>query len=224
MPQRARTASLHLGDEKHALDISSILDFIQPGINAIIDDEVTKRFDAKELQTWNLLTRTDTLYHYKSIRLAFIWLSGFIFRYFIMFPIRIWITSIGMFWLFSSTAAIGLVPEGPLKRWLYARVSIMCFRILSRGFSGVITYHNTENKAVGGGICVANHTSPIDVVILHCHNAYALVGQKHGGFLGMLQNALSRATHHIWFDRFEMRDRSGKKTKKQNKTKSFMIV
>ena len=29
---------------------------------------------------------------------------------------------------------------------------------------------------IQGGICVANHTSPIDVLVLACDNAYALVG------------------------------------------------
>ncbi len=33
-----------------------------------------------------------------------------------------------------------------------------------------------ENKAKGGGICVANHTSPIDAILLACDNCYALVG------------------------------------------------
>ena len=41
-------------------------------------------------------------------------------------------------------------------------------------FTGVITYHNPENKPKGG-ICVANHTSPIDVLLLACDNVYALV-------------------------------------------------
>ncbi|KAF8785866.1 Glycerol-3-phosphate acyltransferase 3 like protein [Argiope bruennichi] len=75
-------------------------------------------------------------------------------------------------------------------------------------FLPFFTYHNKENKAKGGGICVANHTSPIDVVILACDNCYALVGQTHGGFLGVLQRALARATSHVWFERFEMKDRS----------------
>lgn len=57
---------------------------------------------------------------------------------------------------------------------------------------------------------MANHTSPIDVVILHCDNSYALVGQKQGGFLGMIQRSLARAAQHIWFERFEMSDRQGK--------------
>ena len=32
-----------------------------------------------------------------------------------------------------------------------------------------------ENRAKGGGICVANHTSPIDIIILGCDNTYAMV-------------------------------------------------
>src|SRR5882757_6444504 len=46
-----------------------------------------------------------------------------------------------------------------------------------------------------------------DVAILACDNCYALVGQRQGGFLGVLQRALARATSHIWFERFEIRDR-----------------
>merc|ERR1712110_997174 len=58
------------------------------------------------------------------------------------------------------------------------------------------------------GICVANHTSPIDVLILACDNAYALIGQMHGGFLGQLQTILSKCSDHIWFERSESKDRA----------------
>ena len=47
----------------------------------------------------------------------------------------------------------------------------------------VVTYHDTENRPKGG-ICVANHTTPIDIMTLACDNAYALTGQRHGGFNG----------------------------------------
>ena len=40
--------------------------------------------------------------------------------------------------------------------------------------SAVITYHGAENRPKSG-ICVANHTSPIDVLCLASDNAYALV-------------------------------------------------
>lgn len=35
-----------------------------------------------------------------------------------------------------------------------------------------------ENMAKGGGICVANHTSPIDAILLACDRNYALVKIK----------------------------------------------
>jgi len=54
---------------------------------------------------------------------------------------------------------------------------------------------------------VANHTSPIDVLVLACYNAYALIGQRHGGFLGYLQDQLSKASPQIWFERGESKDR-----------------
>uniref|UniRef100_A0A915IF76 Phospholipid/glycerol acyltransferase domain-containing protein n=1 Tax=Romanomermis culicivorax TaxID=13658 RepID=A0A915IF76_ROMCU len=57
------------------------------------------------------------------------------------------------------------------------------------------------------GICVANHTSPMDVQVLSMDNCYALVGQKQGGLLGLIQRALNRASDHIWFERAEVNDR-----------------
>lgn len=73
------------------------------------------------------------------------------------------------------TALVGYVNPGEFKSLLNKYVSIMCFGILSRAISSVVTYHNEENKPKSG-ICVANHTSPIDVLILMCDNCYSLVG------------------------------------------------
>ena len=53
----------------------------------------------------------------------------------------------------------------------------MSFRFLASVFSSVITTHDTENM-VQNGICVANHTSPIDAMVLGCDRAYTLVGQR----------------------------------------------
>ncbi|XP_039228519.1 glycerol-3-phosphate acyltransferase 3-like isoform X4 [Drosophila yakuba] len=82
----------------------------------------------------------------------------------------------------------------------------MCFGVLSSAISAVITYHNEDNRP-SSGICVANHTSPIDVLVLMCDSTYSLIGQRHGGFLGVLQRALARASPHIWFERGEAKDR-----------------
>ncbi len=77
-------------------------------------------------------------------------------------------------WLAICTAVVGYVPKGTFKRWLNERVSIMCFQVLSSALSSVITYHNVENKPKTG-ICVANHTSPIDCLVVACDNCYSLV-------------------------------------------------
>ncbi|XP_066581595.1 glycerol-3-phosphate acyltransferase 3 isoform X3 [Prorops nasuta] len=182
------------------------LDYIRAGVEAIIEDEVTSRFEAEELKNWNLLTRTNRQYEFISWRLTVIWMCGFVMRYCFLLPLRIFICFIGVMWLTVCTAVVGYIPEGSFKRWLNYKVSLMCFAVLSSALSSVITYHNPENRPLRG-ICVANHTSPIDVLVLMCDNCYSLIGQRHGGFLGLLQRALARASPHIWFERSEVKDR-----------------
>ncbi|XP_076295942.1 glycerol-3-phosphate acyltransferase 4 isoform X2 [Lasioglossum baleicum] len=191
---------------KREFELAICLDYIKAGVEAIIEDEVTSRFEAEELKNWNLLTRTNRHYEFISWKLTVIWMFGFFMRYCFLLPLRIFICFIGVMWLTVCTAVVGYVPEGIFKRWLNYKVSIMCFGVLSSALSSVITYHNPENRPVRG-ICVANHTSPIDVLVLMCDNCYSLIGQRHGGFLGILQRALARASPHIWFERSEVKDR-----------------
>ncbi|CAN8024090.1 unnamed protein product, partial [Ixodes persulcatus] len=188
----------HLGD---------ITYFIKKGVEAIIDDVVTKRFATEELPSWNLLTRTNKNYTFVSFRLTVIWCIGCILRYVFLFPMRVALTCVGMLWLICCTAILGYFPEGRFKRFLYWHISLITFRILSRAVSAIVTYHNRENRAKPGGICVANHTSPIDVAMLASDNCYALVGQTQGGFIGVIQTALNKAASHIWFERAEIKDR-----------------
>lgn len=187
--------------------LGDITYFIKKGVEAIIDDVVTKRFATEELPSWNLLTRTNKNYTFVSFRLTVIWCIGCLVRYVLLFPMRVALTFVGMAWLICGTAVVGCFPEGRLKRFCYWHVSLITFRILARAVSAIITYHNRENRAKPGGICVANHTSPIDVAMLASDNCYALVGQIQGGFIGVIQTALNRATSHIWFERGEIRDR-----------------
>lgn len=83
---------------------------------------------------------------------------------------------------------------------------------------------------------MANHTTPIDVVILANDGCYAMVsvmrvcrrafvclymcvcsvvlmlccpqvGQIHGGLMGVIQRSMVRSCPHVWFERSEMKDR-----------------
>ncbi|BET02187.1 Acyltransferase [Nesidiocoris tenuis] len=192
---------------KREFQLADCFDLVKAGVEAIIEDQVTSRFEAEELKSWNLLTRTNRQYEFISWQLSFMWVAGFFIRYSFLLPMRVLICFYGVLWLTLCTAIVGYLPNGRLKRWVNRKVSMMCFNVLSSALSAVITYHNPENRPKKG-ICVANHTSPIDVLVLMCDNTYSLIGQRHGGFLGVLQRALARASPHIWFERGEVKDRA----------------
>lgn len=187
--------------------LSDCFYFTRRGIESIVDDEVTQRFTSEELVSWNLLTRTNNDFQYISLKLTLVYGLGIFVRYCILAPLRITLACIGLSWLVIGTSAVGLLPNCRVKFWLSEWVHVMCYRICARGLSATIRYHNRENRPKKGGICVANHTSPIDIVILCNDGCYAMVGQVHGGLLGVVQRAMVRSCPHVWFERSEMKDR-----------------
>uniref|UniRef100_A0A672ML45 Glycerol-3-phosphate acyltransferase 3-like n=1 Tax=Sinocyclocheilus grahami TaxID=75366 RepID=A0A672ML45_SINGR len=201
--RRNRPKSAERGD----FTLSDVLYFTRKGIESIVEDDVTQRFTSEELVSWNLLTRTNNNFQYISLRLTVLWGVGVVVRYCILLPLRITLTAIGLSWLVIGTTMVGVLPNFRVKGWLSDLVHLMCYRICARGLSATIHYHNKQNRPKRGGICVANHTSPIDVVILANDGCYAMVGQVHGGLMGVLQRAMERSCPHIWFERAEMRDR-----------------
>jgi len=78
-------------------------------------------------------------------------------------------------YLMLMTSIIPLLPWANVRRWFYNWSALTCFRILSRSISAVVTFHNRELRPKSDGICVANHTTPIDVFILSCDKTYAMV-------------------------------------------------
>lgn len=179
--------------------------FISAGIEAIIEDEVTTRFKTAQLSSWNFLSRSRPAFTI-SWNLTLIWFIGFIIRYFFLFPIRIVLFTISGCLLILGSALLGCIPNTKLREEWNKRVMLIIMRISSHAFSAIVTFHNKENRPTNG-ICVANHTSPIDVIFLSCDNCYAMIGQRQDGFLGFIQRSLSRSTHHIWFERSEAKDR-----------------
>ncbi|KAM4528105.1 glycerol-3-phosphate acyltransferase 4 isoform 5-T5 [Odontesthes bonariensis] len=115
------------------------------------------------------------------------------------------VTGICLF-IFLSTL-VGFLPNAKLRSYLSEKVHLMGYRICVKSLTAIITYHNRENKPKNDGICVANHTTPIDVIILANDRCYSLVGQVHRGLLGMIQTAMVKSSPHIWFERAEVKDR-----------------
>jgi len=194
-------------DQTFEFDLSNCLDYVKAGVEAIIEDEVTSRFEAEELKNWNLLTRTNRYYEFISWRLSVIWVCGFFIRYFVLMPIRVFVCFVGVLWMVLTLALVGLIPMEETRRYLNDLAFKISFRIICRSLSAVITIHNMEHRPKQCGFCVANHTTPIDIAILSTDCSFSLIGQRHGGFLGVLQRALARASPHIWFERAESKDR-----------------
>nr|XP_020748559.1 glycerol-3-phosphate acyltransferase 3 isoform X6 [Odocoileus virginianus texanus] len=177
------------------------------GLEAIVEDEVTQRFSSEELVSWNLLTRTNVNFQYISPRLTMVWVLGVIVRYCVLLPLRLTLAFIGISLFVIGTTLVGQLPRSSLKNLLSEVVHLTCCRICVRALSGTIHYHNRQYRPQKGGICVANHTSPIDVLILTTDGCYTMVGQVHGGLMGIIQRAMVKACPHVWFERSEMKDR-----------------
>lgn len=77
-------------------ELCTILDYTKAGMEAIIEDQVTSRFEAEELKNWNLLIRTNRGHEFISWKLTFIWMCGFFMRYFFLFPLRVIICFCGV--------------------------------------------------------------------------------------------------------------------------------
>ncbi|XP_037947654.1 glycerol-3-phosphate acyltransferase 3 isoform X1 [Teleopsis dalmanni] len=188
-------------------DLETCLDYIRTGVEAIIEDEVTSRFEAEELKSWNLLTRTNRHYEFISWKITLIWMIGFTIRYFILMPLRVFVCFLGVAVAVVTNSLVAFLPFQFLRHYCADLSYKLSFRLITASLSAVIKFHNTEYKPKASGFCVANHTSPLDVGVLSTDCTFSLIGQRHGGFLGIMQRALARASPHIWFERGEAKDR-----------------
>ena len=127
--------------------------FLKAGIEAIVEDSVTCRFEAERLACWNMMTRTSHIWcEFISWKLNLLYYLGFLFRYGFLLPVRAIIFFIGLIFLSMSTAVLGLLPDGSLKRDLNEKCMLTSFRILSRCLTAVIYFHDEHNKAKNGGM------------------------------------------------------------------------
>ncbi|KAI1732225.1 glycerol-3-phosphate acyltransferase 4 [Ditylenchus destructor] len=140
------------------LAVEDSLYFIETGVEAIIEDEVTTRFQAEKLKSWNMLTRSIHLFNECiNWKLTLIWALGVLFRYFVLLPFRLILFYAGTLLLIMATTAIGTLPNGVLKQWLNMKCMLFCYRILMRAVSAIIHFHGQENRAMNGeGTCINN--------------------------------------------------------------------
>ncbi|CAL4193562.1 unnamed protein product, partial [Meganyctiphanes norvegica] len=170
--------ALGIKEDLHGFHLEDIVGYITAGVYSITEDSVTRAFESQELTQWNLLSRNNThAYEFVSFRLTCCLILGTIIRYMLLLPVRLVILLFGLFLLCCSMIIVGLFPNGRLKRWLYKKLSVFCFDFIAGSLSLVATFHNPEN-APKCGIAVANHTSPIDSMVLATDNCYDFIKEK----------------------------------------------
>ncbi|XP_032042076.1 glycerol-3-phosphate acyltransferase 3-like [Aythya fuligula] len=195
------------GHHREYFHLGDVMYFAKKACEAVAEDEVTRRFSSEELLSWNLLSRTNANFHCVSWQLTVVWIIGILIRYCLLMPFRICLAFFSILLLISANTVVGQFPNGRVKCWLSNQVQMTCAALGIRCLSGLVQFHNRKNRPRKGGICVANHTSPVDVLILASDGCYSLVGQVHGGLLGLIQKSCMQTTQHVLFERSEMKDR-----------------
>eukprot|EP00808_Paulinella_micropora_P007288 g7097.t1 len=169
---------------------------IRRGMITVVQDDFSKCFESAAPDNWNW-----------NIYLFIFWSIGVLIRYLILFPIRCIILFMGFLGFFLGMGVLFLVYKDKSRRKLQERklASYLAYMFVFSWF-GVVKYHGVAQARKPNRIWVANHTSMIDIMVLLTVNSYALVGQRHPGWIGGMQHALD-GLGCLWFDRKETRDR-----------------
>ncbi|XP_077157124.1 glycerol-3-phosphate acyltransferase 3-like [Paroedura picta] len=192
---------------REGFEFSDVFYFSKKGLEAIVEDQVTQRFTSEEPLFWNLLTRTSVNYQYLNWKLTLVWFFGALFRYAFLLPFRFTLFVLVLFVMSSGTLVLTSLPNRRIRFCLGSWLICLSARLGLKAVA-IVRYHNKENRPLNGSICVANHTTPMDIVPLMCNEHYSLVGQAHGGMIGFFLGLFVKTTRHIFFDRSEMKHRS----------------
>ena len=78
---------------------------------------------------------------------------------------------------------------------------------LMLSWGAVVSYHGVRPRYKKNQVYVANHSSMIDYVLLLGVHPFAVVGQLHGGLVGLFQKNVLSTLDCLWFDRKATGDR-----------------
>ncbi|KAI4370813.1 hypothetical protein MLD38_019121 [Melastoma candidum] len=189
------------GDRRPPLSLRDLLD-ISPTLNeaagAIVDDSFTRCFKSNTPEPWNW-----------NIYLFPLWCLGVLIRYLVLFPARVVVLALGHLIFFASFFSVQILLKGQpkfrkkIERFLAELLS--SFYVAS--WTGVIKYHGPRPSMRSNQVFVANHTSMIDFIILEQIAPFAVIMQKHPGWVGFLQRFILDTVGGVWFDRTENKDR-----------------
>eukprot|EP00897_Mesotaenium_endlicherianum_P007428 jgi/Mesen1/6713/ME000344S05996 len=181
--------------------LNELLD-LSPALNevasAIVDDSFLRCFKMNLPEPWNW-----------NLYLFPLWCLGVVVRYSILFPLRLILLLAGWAVFLVLFFPIHFVLKGhnKLRRSLERQlVTFMC-SVFVASWTGVVRYHGPKPSRRTNQVFVANHTSMIDFIILEQLTAFAVIMQKHPGWVGLVQSKILESVGCIWFNRTEAKDR-----------------
>ncbi|XP_062190459.1 glycerol-3-phosphate acyltransferase 9-like [Phragmites australis] len=191
LPQES-PGSLNLRD---LLDISPVL---TEAAGAIVDDSFTRCFKSNSPEPWNW-----------NIYLFPLWCLGVVIRYGVLFPLRFLTLAIGWLVFFAAFFPVHFLLKGQdkLRSKIERKLVEMMCSVFVASWTGVIKYHGPRPSTRPHQVFVANHTSMIDFIILEQMTAFAVIMQKHPGWVGFIQKTILESVGCIWFNRNDLRDR-----------------
>ncbi|KAH0906884.1 hypothetical protein HID58_038711 [Brassica napus] len=193
------------------LDLIDISPTLTEAAGAIIDDSFTRCFKSNPPEPWNW-----------NIYLFPLWCFGVVVRYCILFPLRCLTLAFGWFIFLSTFIPVHSLLKGQDKLrknieveldslfllCLHCRVLVeMICSFFVGSWTGVVKYHGPRPSIRPKQVYVANHTSMIDFIVLEQMTAFAVIMQKHPGWVGLLQSTILESVGCIWFNRSEAKDR-----------------
>ncbi|KAL6561020.1 Glycerol-3-phosphate acyltransferase 9 [Orobanche gracilis] len=178
------------------LDISPTL---TEAAGAVVDDSFTRCFKSNPPEPWNW-----------NIYLFPLWCLGVVVRYGFLFPLRVIVLTLGWIIFLSCYFPVHFLLKGhdKLREKLEGgggAAKNTNFFVAS--WTGVVKYHGPRPSIRPKQIFVANHTSMIDFIVLEQMTAFAVIMQKHPGWVGLLQGTILESLGCIWFNRSESKDR-----------------
>jgi len=178
--------------------LSDVVPLVAQGASVIVQDDFSRCFTSEERQPWNW-----------NAYLYVVWCLGVLVRYGILFPIRLASLLCGFGLFLTSFALLPHVVRDCKRRAYYERklIRFVC-GVFVFSWTGVIKYHGTIPTKRPNQVYVANHTSMIDMIILQQMHTFSLVGQKHPGWVGFLQDRVLASLGCVWFDRGETQART----------------
>ncbi|XP_031391022.1 glycerol-3-phosphate acyltransferase 9-like [Punica granatum] len=179
-------------------DLLDITPSLTEAAGAIVDDSFTRCFKSNPPEPWNW-----------NAYLFPLWCFGVVVRYLILFPLRATVLAIGWIVFLSSFIPVHFLLKGHgtlRKKIERGLVELMCSFFVA-SWTGVIKYHGPRPSMRPKQVFVANHTSMIDFIVLEQMTAFALIMQKHPGWVGLVQRIILESVGGIWFNRSEAKDR-----------------